>query len=52
METIENNRLKITINPLGGILTSIFFKDVNKEMEYPISNTKLIRAMALLEKQL
>ena len=36
METIENNRLKITINPLGGILTSIFFKDVNKEMEYQI----------------
>ena len=34
METIENNYLKVSINPVGAVLTSIFFKENNEEVLY------------------
>lgn len=34
METIENNYLKVSIDPVGAVLTSIFFKENNEEVLY------------------
>ena len=36
MEKIENEFLKVSINPQGAVLTSIIFKETNDELLYQV----------------